>query len=69
MFKVEADVLRAVTSLHEVHNRVSTYAVALILILGMCVCSIVVPAHFIGEMVNLGPTLNHAAYRRTVVKG
>ncbi|KAJ1484654.1 hypothetical protein T484DRAFT_1796325 [Baffinella frigidus] len=49
-------------------RRVSTYVAVLILILVMCVCSIVVPSRFIGQMVNLGPTSNHAAYRRCLVK-
>jgi len=51
-----------------VHNRVSSYVGVLILVLIMCVCSIVVPSRFIGQMVNLGPISNHAAYRRCLVR-
>ena len=39
------------TALNSVHNRVSTYVAVLVLILVMCVCSIVVPSRFIGQMV------------------
>jgi len=51
--QVEADILKSVAALHEVHNRASTYMVMFLLILAMCVCSICVPARFIGEMVTL----------------
>ena len=34
-------------------NRASTYAVVLFLLAGMCICSIVVPSRFIGQMVFL----------------
>jgi len=66
--EVEVDILRSVTALHKVHNRASTYAVVLLIIMTMCICSIVVPSRFIGQMVNLGPLSNNAAYRRTLVK-
>ena len=32
-------------------DRASTYAVVLLLLAGMCICSIVVPSRFIGQMV------------------
>ena len=65
---MDADILKSVTALHQVHNKASTYAVVLFLLAGMCIGSIVIPSRFIGQMVNMGPTSNQAAYRGTLVK-
>ncbi|KAJ1464123.1 hypothetical protein T484DRAFT_1758336, partial [Baffinella frigidus] len=47
-----------------IFNRSSTYIIVLFALFTISICSVVVPWRFVGQMVNLGPTSNHAAYRR-----
>ncbi|KAJ1482507.1 hypothetical protein T484DRAFT_2659135 [Baffinella frigidus] len=66
--EVETDVIKSVVALQSVFNRSSTYMIVLFALFAISICSVVVPWRFVGQMVNLGPTSNHAAYRRCLVK-
>ncbi|KAJ1478727.1 hypothetical protein T484DRAFT_1816834 [Baffinella frigidus] len=66
--KMIADVVRSMTPHQSLYFRQETFNLVLFIILGVCITSIVLPSRYVGHMVNLGPTTDHAGYRRSLVR-